>query len=468
MQTLDVQAAKPANGLPPTGSAAQASGPKSAQDGKTGAETARNGSSFLAMIEKMIAGTMDGKADGHVPSGLGIAGRGAGDAKSVPGDKNTLNKLEAGKDGKKPADKSGKADAGRYSPIRAKGASSHAIGSESEGSGIRHVNGLSVSEAMRASERNASDSAIARLQSLGGNAQDAPDNGTGLAGAKLGKKSGAAKAAQGDLSGIAFDGSFSASAIAAKDGALPLNGENASDAGHDAVSGSKSEKNSRSGKKALISVRDERTHDASMAGTADSPLSKTVRVNGDGSADMSIGFRTMEGGKSSLAGETSRLAERRDGEGQSFASMLSQELRSNAADFVKTGAIVLRDNNAGMIRLTLHPESLGNVKISLELSGDKRISGKIVVSSQEAYDAFNENLNGLSDAFVEGGFESAGFDLSWSGGDTAGSGSGEKAGAQSSPFYASSVPDVMSGAESSDSMNGGSRYYGASAINVFA
>lgn len=468
MQTLDVQVQKPPTEMHAKSAAGSSAGPGTDMNGKTGAETARNGSSFLAMIEKMIAGTMDGKADGHVPSGLGIAGRGAGDAKSVPGDKNTLNKLEAGKDGKKPADKSGKADAGRYSPIRGRGASSHASGSEAEGSGIRHVNGLSVSESMRASERNASDSALARLQPLGEKAQDAPDNGAGLAGAKLGKKTGAAKAALGDLSGIAFDGSFSASAIATKDGALPLNGENASDAGDDAVSGSKSEKNSRSGKKALISVRDERTHDASTAGTADSPLSKTVRVNGDGSADMSIGFRTMEGGKSSLAGETSRLVERRDGEGQSFASMLSQELRSNAADFVKTGAIVLRDNNAGMIRLTLHPESLGNVKISLELSGDKRISGKIVVSSQEAYEAFNENLNGLSDAFVEGGFESAGFDLSWSGGDTAGSGSGEKAGAQSSPFYASSVPDVMSGAESSDSMNGRSRYYGASAINVFA
>ena len=466
MQTLDVQVQKPPTEMHAKGAAGSNAGPGTVMNGKTGAETARNGSSFLAMIEKMIAGTMDGKADGHVPSGLGIAGRGAGDAKLVPGDKNTLNKLEAGKDGKKPADKSGKADAGRYLPIRGKGASSHAIGSESEGSGIRQENGLSVSEA--AFGRNASDSAIARLQGLEEKTQDAADNGAEPAGAKSAKKIGAAKAAQGDLSGIAFDGSLSASAIAAKDSALPLNGENASDAGHDAVSGSKSEKNSRSGKKALISVRDERTHDSSTAVAADSPLSKTVRVNGDGSADMSIGFRTMEGGKSSLAGETSRLVERRDGEGQSFASMLSQELRTNAADFVKTGAIVLRDNNAGMIRLTLHPESLGNVKISLELSGDKRISGKIVVSSQEAYEAFNENLNGLSDAFVEGGFESAGFDLSWSGGDAAGSGSGEKAGAQSSPFYASSVPDVMSGAESSDSMNGGSRYYGASAINVFA
>ena len=102
------------------------------------------------------------------------------------------------------------------------------------------------------------------------------------------------------------------------------------------------------------------------------------------------------------------------------------------------------------------------------MSGDKKISGKIEVSSKEAYDAFNENLNGLSDAFVEGGFESAGFDLSWSGQGSE-SGAGKETSTKIiSPFYASSVPDVMSATESSDSVTGGYRYAGSPAINVFA
>jgi flagellar hook-length control protein FliK len=170
-----------------------------------------------------------------------------------------------------------------------------------------------------------------------------------------------------------------------------------------------------------------------------------------------------------------RLADAKKAEnGQSFASMLSQELRGNAADLVKTGSIVLRNNNEGLIRLTLHPESLGNVKISLELSDDKRISGKIVVSSREAYEAFNENLDGLSKAFVDGGFESAGFDLSWSGQDSSGNGRNDPSGAVSSPFYASSIPEVMSAAEVmsasdvADRRISGYRSDGNPALNVFA
>lgn len=227
-----------------------------------------------------------------------------------------------------------------------------------------------------------------------------------------------------------------------------------------------SARSERKDRKSLINVRDERTGNVTPS-NAESLLAKSTKINGDSTADMTIGFRSMDGAQTA-AGENKQMVERRDGEGQTFSTMLSQELKNNAADFVKTGQIVLRDNNAGLIRLTLHPESLGNVKISLELSGDKKISGKIEVSSKEAYDAFNENLNGLSDAFVEGGFESAGFDLSWSG-------QGSESGARQetstkiiSPFYASSVPDVMSATESSDSVRDGYRYAGSPAINVFA
>ena len=224
----------------------------------------------------------------------------------------------------------------------------------------------------------------------------------------------------------------------------------------------------RHDRKSFINVRDERT-DAAAQAQSQSPLVKSTEITGDNQANMTIGFRT-DGTAHSTAGENLKLSEKHDSEGQNFSSMLSQELKNNAADFVKTGQIVLKNNNEGLIRLTLHPESLGSVKISLELSGDRKISGKIVVSSQEAYDAFNENLDGLSDAFVQGGFESAGFDLSWSGsgGENSAQGREAREAAAISPFYASSIPDVMSGHESADTQRGGYRSQAFSAINVFA
>ena len=88
--------------------------------------------------------------------------------------------------------------------------------------------------------------------------------------------------------------------------------------------------------------------------------------------------------------------------------------------------------------------------------------------SQEAYEAFNENLDGLSKAFVDGGFQGAGFDLSWSGQGDSGGAQDEQASKLASPFYASSIPDVMSGSDVADREAGGYRSYGNRAINVFA
>ncbi|MBP5403063.1 MAG: flagellar hook-length control protein FliK [Treponema sp.] len=99
-------------------------------------------------------------------------------------------------------------------------------------------------------------------------------------------------------------------------------------------------------------------------------------------------------------------------QGSTFQAMLENQITENAADFVKAGNIVLKDNNVGNINLILHPESLGNVKISLELS-DKVITGKILVSSQEAFNAFNSTQNSLKAAFIESGFDAANFDIAY-------------------------------------------------------
>ncbi|QTQ13624.1 flagellar hook-length control protein FliK [Treponema parvum] len=94
-----------------------------------------------------------------------------------------------------------------------------------------------------------------------------------------------------------------------------------------------------------------------------------------------------------------------------FQTMLSNLIQDKAAEFARAGSIVLKDNNFGNISMVLHPESLGNVKINLELA-DKIITGHITVNSREALAAFEGNIQALKNAFMQSGFESASFDLS--------------------------------------------------------
>ena len=96
----------------------------------------------------------------------------------------------------------------------------------------------------------------------------------------------------------------------------------------------------------------------------------------------------------------------------SFQRLLSEQLRSGAPDFAKAGSIVLRGENEGTIKLALRPESLGNVKINLQLS-DNVITGKIAVASKEAFEAFKQNIGALRQAFSDSGFEGAEFTLSY-------------------------------------------------------
>ncbi len=98
--------------------------------------------------------------------------------------------------------------------------------------------------------------------------------------------------------------------------------------------------------------------------------------------------------------------------GSVFQSMLTNAITQNAADFVKSGSIVLKDNNQGNINLIVHPEKLGNVKISLNLN-DKIISGSITVHSQEAYEALKDSIASLKNAFANGGFETGEFNLNF-------------------------------------------------------
>jgi len=168
--------------------------------------------------------------------------------------------------------------------------------------------------------------------------------------------------------------------------------------------------------KSVFTIIDERTVNAAPV-TADGSVHEAgaaVRVTTNApSVDMAADFRSsMTAGLGAAANGTQGAQE---SGAPSFASLVAQQVQDMAPDFVQAGRIVLQDNNAGVIRLQMQPAHLGNVRINLELAGGKKIVGKIITGSKEAYEAFKESIEQLAKAFEQGGFASAQFDVSWSG-----------------------------------------------------
>ena len=159
------------------------------------------------------------------------------------------------------------------------------------------------------------------------------------------------------------------------------------------------------------------------------------------------------GGEQALSGE----------DGQSFQSLLAERLSGDlSSDIVKQAAIVLRDGGEGTIRLSLKPETLGKVKIHLEMAENK-ISGLIFVESEEALRAFQQEIHTLEQAFRDSGFSEASLDTAFG----PGSGDQKKDGGEK-PFYsdrfaASSYDESSQWSEmESAAYNGG----GLSSVNM--
>jgi flagellar hook-length control protein FliK len=94
-------------------------------------------------------------------------------------------------------------------------------------------------------------------------------------------------------------------------------------------------------------------------------------------------------------------------------NMLARELHQNFnGDIVRHASMALREGGESTIRLALRPESLGNVKIHLEMT-DNKITGYILVESEEAMNAFRKELASLEQAFKDSGFADASLDLSF-------------------------------------------------------
>ena len=193
--------------------------------------------------------------------------------------------------------------------------------------------------------------------------------------------------------------------------------------------------------KPVFTVVDERTVHAAPV-TADGSVHEagsSVRVSNTPSVDMAADFRGMAAGLGSSVDGTQAAKE---SSAPSFASLVAQQVQDMAPDFVQAGRIVLQDNNAGIIRLQMQPAHLGSVKINLELVNGKKIVGKIITGSKEAYEAFKESIDQLSKAFEQGGFASAQFDISWSG-EGGSRQSGEDSGQFNELFAKKSRSEVM-------------------------
>ncbi len=163
-----------------------------------------------------------------------------------------------------------------------------------------------------------------------------------------------------------------------------------------------------------IAVIDERT--VSQEAQEDGNFVKSVNYDGNGNAtiDLSLNQNGLQNAPGTIVNTDGSVQQHTVSNSQQFGTMLSAEIQSNSSELVKTGSIVLKDGNVGTINLILHPEELGNVKLKLEIS-DNVLTGKITVASEEAFNAFKENLTSLRQSFEAKGFETSGFDLSWSG-----------------------------------------------------
>jgi flagellar hook-length control protein FliK len=126
--------------------------------------------------------------------------------------------------------------------------------------------------------------------------------------------------------------------------------------------------------------------------------------------------------------------------------------------------MVLKDGGEGLIRLSLKPESLGNVKIRLELSENK-IAGHIIVENSDALRAFERELPVLEAAFKDSGFSGASLELAQNSADEAG-GQRNREGV---PFYSERL--AASGYEaSSDYRTGNAEAFirGNTRVNMLA
>jgi flagellar hook-length control protein FliK len=158
----------------------------------------------------------------------------------------------------------------------------------------------------------------------------------------------------------------------------------------------------------VVEVRDLRTGTGAEA--AASLGLKAVEEARGSEGDLVVELRPLSSESGSRDGSGTILPETGQGT-ESFENILARELNGElSSDIVRQAIIVLKDGGQGTIRLSLRPETLGSVKIRLEMA-DNKIAGHIIVESDEALKAFEREIHTLEQAFEESGFEQAKMEL---------------------------------------------------------
>nr|AGS52600.1 flagellar hook-length control protein FliK [uncultured bacterium contig00042] len=158
-----------------------------------------------------------------------------------------------------------------------------------------------------------------------------------------------------------------------------------------------------------VEVRDMRTAEASRAFTA--VEASAARVSGEAPVrEITLDLRLPDFNGNSVGQSNAQTAWEAKA-GSALENMLARELhQSFNGDIVRHASIALRDGGAGTIKLNLYPESLGKVKIHLEMAENK-VTGRIFVESTEALNAFRKEIDALEQAFKDAGFFGRGFKL---------------------------------------------------------
>jgi flagellar hook-length control protein FliK len=128
-----------------------------------------------------------------------------------------------------------------------------------------------------------------------------------------------------------------------------------------------------------------------------------------------------------------------------FSTALDRLRATAGTELVKAGGIVLRDGG-GEIRLVLKPESLGSIRIRMNLV-DNHIEGRIIVDSSAVKHVIDGSVDALARALTAEGFQTASLSVSVSG-QQAEDGRADREQAQPVPRAAvegfqSSIPDAQ-------------------------
>ena len=165
-------------------------------------------------------------------------------------------------------------------------------------------------------------------------------------------------------------------------------------------------------------VRDMRTGETNAANNAQT-RSYTVTETATGRAhveapvrEITLELRLPDQHNGSTGQSTAQTTWEAKAGGTAIENMLARELHQNFnGDIVRHASMALHDGGEGTIKIALKPESLGNVKIRLEMTENK-ITGHIVVESKEALNAFRKEIASLEQAFRDSGFTNADLNLS--------------------------------------------------------